>query len=173
MVVVIIFLFTLSIYAYAQEITGAFGIRFGKKLDGLKIIRESKTTSGEPLYEIIPPKPIKLLSEYYVMATPITKKVYSLWGIERNLDEAECKARMEAILIILEKKYKVERRKPLLSFSPGYYIEKGDAQISVRCSQDYMSGYELYIQYYHDKLEKQAKKEAAKLRSQQIDESGL
>ncbi len=161
-----------SVCLLSQEITGAFGIKFGFSLDKLKVIETSETTDGKPLYMIDPPIKVRLLTEYYVMAAPISKRVYSVWGVDRGLEENECLTRLEAILKTLERKYKTRRKEAFSFFDTNYTISKGSVYVHVRCSNE-LTDYTLYVQYYNRPLMKQAKKEEIHLKSQQIDESGL
>ena len=174
MIVIIFLLAVLSSYVFAQEITGAFGIKFGQELKSLKVVRKSETTSGEPLYVIEPPKALKLLSSYVVGITPVSGKVYTIWGIESGLPGEECRSRMQAIAKAIEKKYKIKRKTITFAFAQdGYYFTKGQKRIVVKCVDTFMSGHDLYVQYFDEKLEEQAEKESIKLKSKEIDESGL
>jgi len=77
--IVFAILLTLITVGFTQEITGAFGIKFGEQLDNLEVTDKGETTSGETLYIVKPRKPIKLLPHYVVGVTPISKKVYAIW----------------------------------------------------------------------------------------------
>ncbi len=166
------FILVSTIISFAQEITGAFGIKFGSLLKELNVIKASKTTDGDPLYMIDPPIKLKLLTEYYVMVTPISKKIYSVWGIDKKLKEKECITSLEAILKALERKYKTKRKEIFSFFDTNYMISKGKVYVHVRCSNE-LTDYTLYVQYYHRDLMEQAKQESIRLKSQQIDDSGL
>ncbi len=166
------FISMLAAFSFAQEITGAFGIKFGSSLSELKVIGTSKTTDGDTLYMVDPPIKIKALSEYYVMATPISKKVFSIWGLDEKLQKSECLTRLKAILSALERKYKIKREKMLSIFDENYGVKKGNVEVHVRCSDEF-TDYTLYVQYYHNSLMEQAEKEKIRLKSKEIDESGL
>ncbi len=172
--IILVTLCVLITLGFAQEITGAFGIKFGQKLETLKVVGKNETTSGEPLYVVVPPKALKLLSHYVVGTTPVSEKVYTIWGVESGLSEEECKSRMEAIAKAIERKYKIQRKAITLAFAQeGYYFTKGQKRINVKCVDTFMGGHDLYVQYYDEALEKQAKKESIKVKSKEIDESGL
>lgn len=66
----------------------------------------SKTNHGDNLYIIEPKEKSKYFSKYYAMATPITKKIYSIWGTQEYTNKNECIITLKAIKSLIEDRYK-------------------------------------------------------------------
>lgn len=158
--------------SFAANITGAFGVKLGEKLNKLHVINVSSTTDDEPLYEITPVKRVKFWDDYYVLITPITKKVYSIWGIKRGLSKIDCEANLEAVASIIEKKYRVRKQEPIFSLDKDYFFEKGNGVIDLKCDSNFDSDfnevYDFYIQYYSKELENKASQERVKLKAKGV-----
>ena len=88
--------------------TGAFGIEFGQKLSTLKVLNKGELTSGEAIYQVQSPNPLKgKLDQYFVLITPKTQKVHTIWGNKeyKGFSKQKCEAEKSDIVSILENKY--------------------------------------------------------------------
>lgn len=137
------------------NIKGAFGIKFGDKLDRFKVINKVKTSDGKALYIVKPYKEVKFLNNYAIMVTPKSKRVYSIWGISDDMDLKECKGKLNIISRILQDKYQIKPINSLFSFSQNYVFETPYVKIYLTCNESGHSYYyNLYIRYYNKELEK-------------------
>lgn len=136
------------------NIKGAFGIKFGDKLDRFKVINKVKTSDGKALYIVKPYKEVKILNNYAIMITPKSKRVYSIWGISDDMDLRECKRKLNIVARILQDKYKIKPINSLFSFGQDYVFETPYVKIYLNCNESgYSFYYNLYIRYYNKELE--------------------
>ena len=155
-----------------EEITGAFGINLGNNFDPSSAIGKRELTDGTPMYPFSPKKNFRSFSRYYVLITPKTQKVYSIWGIGSMENDPTCKKEQQLLMAILQKKYGKKEKKDL--FSSLYdteMIDQGDKFILTKCSG--FTDVTIDIRYKDQKLEKLAENERIKLESEKLDSSGL
>ena len=170
--IIILFLLTiLSSLALAQDIEGAFGIKFGQKLSELKVIRSIDEQSNL----VDPPVKVKGLTIYLVNVTPITGHVYLIIGMSDYIEEQECNTLLKTIKYKIEQKYDIKMGKQL-DVETVYRGIKGTKAVDIRCSPTFTDEgvkYRLALIYADIDLTKQAEQEEIKLKSKEIDESGL
>ena len=155
---------------FAQQITGAFGYKLGEKFNFKSATDISKTTGGEPLYQVNPKKKVNFFSTYFVLITPTSKKIREIWGIGDYNNNDTCLNDLETLKIILQKKY----GKPTspISMDKTYIFIQGKRWIDIKCNNNFDSA-ELYIQYVDDNLDNLAKKERAAKVAKKIGNNSL
>lgn len=155
-----------------NKIEGAFGMKLGAIFDSKKAIGKGELTDGTVMYQFAPSNPFRSFKKYYVMITPKTHRIYSIWGIG-NFD-AQAKAEKEQMLILelLNKKYGSQKKEGLMdSLYDVKQVDQGDRSVVVKISG--IMDVTLDIRYYDDKLRTQAEKERIELESKKVDSSGL
>lgn len=168
---VALILLAFSSFTLAQEITGAFGIKFGQPLTDLQIIDKT----GDSMYFVKPPIPIKLFDVYGVEVTPISKKVWNISATKLSLSKNECHDLLKALRYKLESKYTVSFQEET-GVGTTVVTEKNGKGISIMCTPEVTTEgivYYLILVYADLSLHKQAEQETIRLKSQQIDDSGL
>lgn len=147
----------------AEEPKGAFGILFGQPLKELKIIEKSELTSGEPLYKVKAPNPFKnKISEYYVLVTPKTHLVHTIWG-DQSYDYEErgkCVSLKDDIVAVLENKYGPSEESSGMNIKNNRVFSFSDSIIFVKCA-DLKEDFS--IRYINSSLSDQADKEKKEL----------
>lgn len=162
----------LSTVQAEEKVSGAFGIKLGEVFDVSKAIGKSSLTDGTPMYQFSPKKKFRSFSTYYVLITPKTHKVYSIWGIGNMKNDPSCKKEQALVMAILQKKYGKEERSEI--FSSLYdmkNIDQGNRYVLTKCSG--FSDVSLDIRYTDKKLEMLAENERILLESEKVDSSGL
>ena len=160
-----------AIYAFADPISGGFGIKLGDTFDPKQAVKVTKTTSGEPLYGVRPPKKVKYFDQYYVMITPKSHKIREIWGIGRYAKREECMKDFETLSILLSKKYGELKKPAIISMDEILSTSDGDRSVSIRCSG--MMSYHLYLKYISEKLNDLAAQERAEMETKKIDTDAL
>ena len=171
----LIILFVLSIpniILCQKSISGAFGIELGAKFDTTSIIGKGSLTDGTPMYKFKPENSFRSFSRYYVLITPKTKKVYSIWGIGDIDSDAKCRKEQDLVMAILVKKYgEMDDQGLMSSLYDSKTISQGDKSVSTKCSG--FSDVTIDIRYYDHELKTLAEKERIELESDKLDASGL
>jgi hypothetical protein len=105
----------LALNAYgAEKIEGAFGKKLGDVFDRNSAIGTSKLTDGTPMYEFLTTNGFRSFKRYYVLMTPVTHKIYSIWGIG-NVENTEAGQKEQAVIMeILKQKYGSDEKPNLL-----------------------------------------------------------
>ena len=173
----ILLLSPLIAFAGGKPIKGAFGITLGQKFDPKQAIGKASLTDGTPMYEFKPKKPFRAFTEYYVLITPKTHKVYSIWGIGKVENTQKCEKEQNFILTALERKYGIkppdnELIASLSSLYGAKLLQKDGKTIVIKCT-GLTDDYSISISYTDDKLEKVAEKERIELETENTDTGGL
>ena len=156
----------------AEKITGAFGMKLGDAFDPSSAIGRHELTDGTPMYQFRPKKQFRSFSRYYVMITPKTHKIYSIWGIGRMENDPTCKKEQELVMSILKKKYGQPKKKDLtMSLFDAEMIDHGNRDIVCKCSG--FMDVTIDIRYTDRKLKELANKERIEQESEKLDSSGL
>jgi hypothetical protein len=155
---------------FAQSITGAFGFKLGGKFNPKNAIGTSETTSGITMYQINPIKKVKFFSSYYVIITPTSKKIRTIWGIGQYPNNDECLNDLDVLKIILQKKY--GKPESPISMNKTYIFTHGNRGINIKCINNYDNA-DLYIQYIDLNLDKLAVKEKAAKAAKKIGNDSL
>lgn len=144
---------------------GAFGILFGSEKPGLNIIDEKITYTGKRIYEIKPPRPMRdMLQNYYVLLTPYSGKVYSIWAQSTFGEKykSKCEDRKNKLISLLEKEYN-QKFKDFKN--PNYpnrktnfkYMSINNTDITISCMDD---GAILSLKYINAEFAAYAKSES-------------
>jgi len=122
----------------AQEpITGAFGMTLGSVYDHNSTIDIIGTTDGGQLYQFHPQNKFRSFSRYYIMITPKTDKIYSIWGIGDIVKPEVGKKEQAVLMSILENKYGDSEREELFDSSDNVkQIDQGNRFIIVKLSEE-------------------------------------
>lgn len=122
----------------AQEpITGAFGMTLGSVYDHNSTIDIIGTTDGGQLYQFHPQNKFRSFSRYYIMITPKTDKIYSIWGIGDIVKPEVGKKEQAVLMSILENKYGDSEREELPDSSDNVkQIDQGNRFIIVKLSEE-------------------------------------
>ena len=93
-----------------EKIEGAFGKRLGDVFDPTQAIGTSKLTDGTPMYEFVTSTGFRSFKRYYVMVTPTTHKIYSIWGIG-SIENTEAGHKEQAVVMeLLRQKYRATEK---------------------------------------------------------------
>jgi len=158
-----------------QEITGAFGVVLGTKVNLPQWKKTAETTDNKPLYGFTPRNPLQGFTHYYFKATPKTGIIYCVYAQSDCEDTAACRNRQAVILDLLRKKYGEKAEQNLYdTLSDREVITRGTRNIQLKCTGiDGIGRVTLNLFYTDDDLEKQAEKERVELEGKTINGSGL
>ena len=161
-----------SISISEETIKGAFGIELGSSFDPTSAIGTGSLTDGTPMYKFTPSKSFRSFSDYYVLITPQTNKVYAIWGIGDSENDPSCKKEQALVMAILQKKYgKPESDALTSSLYDIKQIDQGNRFVLTKCSG--FTDVSLDIRYKDKELEKLAEQERIIIESEKVDSSGL
>jgi hypothetical protein len=120
----------------ASRIEGAFGARIGDKFDVETAIGKSHMTDGTPLYKFTPINPYDKFDTYYILITPVTKIIYSIWAQGEMENDDACKHEQKVLMELLTGKYGSTKG---TSYSNVFYdvarITQGDRDIYTDCTE--------------------------------------
>ncbi len=160
-----------------QEIIGAFGLQLGDYFDPSSAIGQGELTDGTPMYQFEPKKKFRSFDEYYILVTPMTHKIYGIWGIGTSENPQKCEKEQALIMDLLQKKYGIQKNEG--SFDPATgakNIDQGNRDITVKCSGFVDMSFvdmSINIRYYDRELMKLAEKERIEMIGDKVDASGL
>lgn len=164
--------FTCTTLNAKEKIEGAFNLKLGSTFTESQSTGKSSLTDGTPMLRFSPDKPFRSFSSYYVIVTPKTQKIHSIWGVGSFENKEKCEKEQALVTAILQEKYGDTGDKGLI---PSYYninkIDQGDRAIYTKC--DGYSDVTLSIRYIDSDLRNQAENERIQLESQKLDSSGL
>lgn len=160
-----------ALYAI-DKIAGGFGKKLGQKFAPSQAIGRGALTDGTPMYMFSPSKNFRSFSNYYVLITPTTHKVYSIWGIGEVENTSQCKKEQSVLMAILQKKYgKPEEDGFMAAMSDMKNIDQGNRYVLTKCSG--FGDVTIEIRYKDKKLAALAEKERIIIESEKVDSSGL
>ncbi len=155
-----------------DKIEGAFGKKLGEAFDPASAIGTSKLTDGTPMYEFSTTNGFRSFKRYYVMITPATKKIYSIWAIGSAENTESGKKEQALVMEILQQKYGVKAKPGLFdSLSDVNRIDQGSRYIATKVNG--FTDISLDIRYYDRDLENVAEKERLVEEAKKVDKSGL
>jgi hypothetical protein len=155
-----------------ERIEGAFGVKLGDTFDPVKASGKGALTDGTPMYQFTPEKPFRSFKRYFVMITPKTNRIYSIWGIGDFENTPTAQKEQALILEILKQKYGEKKKEGLMDrLSDIKQIDQGDRSVVVKISG--MMEVTMDIRYYDEPLRKIAEKERLELEAKKVDSSGL
>ncbi|MHC4455340.1 MAG: hypothetical protein ACYSWS_11725 [Planctomycetota bacterium] len=180
-----------------QKIMGAFGVKFGDYFDPSSAIGSGELKGKTPIYQFNPEKKFRSFDRYFVMITPKTHKIYSIWGVGRTRDGNydKCKKEYALIMELLQKRYGSKEKE---AFSNSIFltnsVNQGNRHVLVQCGYGtdisiksghghdahLQVGYPIEIRYYDQKMKKLVEKERIEIEKERIeiecskiDDSGL
>lgn len=155
-----------------ETIKGAFGMLLGSTLKESQVLGTSELTDGTPMYQFEPTSPYRAFQAYYVMITPKTHQIYSIWGIGETETSGKAENERDVLLEILSKKYgKVDEDSFGGVLNGAKSITAGSRQIIVKAGG--FSNGEIEIRYYDNDLRDKAEKERIEMEASKVDASGL
>ena len=172
--IVILLVMTLASFNIqsSELINGAFGLELGNVFETNDAIGRGELTDGTPMYKFLPSKSFRSFSRYFVLITPKTRKIYSIWGIGNTENDASCKKEQALVMSILQSKYGDLDK---ADFTDSLYdikkINQGNRSILTKCNG--FSEATLDIRYKDDELAKIAENERIIIESEKVDSSGL
>lgn len=114
-----------------KEISGLCGIKFGSRFQKNNNRNNSSLNSGETLYAVSAPRKFMGFTNYYLLITPTSEKVYSIWMVREFKKAAEGRAEFDKVAAVLENHYKIKGERELsidpvtiFNFDNGYIILK-------------------------------------------------
>ena len=155
-----------------QEIMGAFGVKLGDYFEPSSAIGTRELTDGTPMYRFNPEKKFRSFDRYFVMITPKTHKIYSIWGLGTAENSDKCKNEQALIMELLQKKYGVKEKEGFFDTLSGVKsVDQGNKDVLVKCSG--FMDISIEIRYYDRELKKLAEKERIEIEGSKVDDSGL
>lgn len=156
----------------ADKIEGAFGLRLGSVFDPTNAIGTSKLTDGTPMHEVSTTNGFRAFKRYYVMITPTTKKIYSIWGIGTAKNTETGKKEQSLIMEILQQKYGTKKKEGVMdAMSDAKRVDQGNRYILSKISG--FTDITHDIRYYDRDLEELAEKERLTEEAKKVDKGGL
>ena len=160
-----------SVFA-TDKIEGAFGMALGQKFDPEKAIGTSSLTDGTPMYQFNPEKPFRSFTKYFVMITPTSHQIYSIWGMGSSENTETAQKEQAVVIEILKQKYGEEEKQGLMdTISDIKQIIQGDRNVIVKVSG--FTDVAIDIRYTDSKPEELAENERLALEAKKVDSSGL
>lgn len=157
-----------------SEIEGAFGKRLGEIFDLSTALGRDDEKDGTPIYEFAPDKRFGTMDKYYVVITPLTHKICSIWA-KGPMKAAPRSGNLDAIIAMLEQKYGENQASDRQNGNRQYYI-RGNHCVYVSVAR-YMKDDEIIqIEYTDSSLNRTAEaenKEILKQKVRKLDNSGL
>lgn len=150
--VIIPFICMVSFNTYADDINGAFGLKFNDKIE--------KANKSLDRYKIKPEKRFELFNEYFVSLTPKTKRIYSITGSGEV--SAGCREDMNLIKTLLEDKYpdfesiKIVTQDMATNPYRAVTFKKDKVKVILSCSEE---NEKIAITYINFDIEKEAEDE--------------
>ncbi|SUO95277.1 hypothetical protein [Suttonella ornithocola] len=161
----------LSSFTYAAEIEGAFGYKFGDKVD--LNTGKVKQDKGSIAYLNLdkPPKGLEILM---IGFAPDTNEIMSLVGLS-SYTEDKCDEVAESYRVAIEKKYNEKMQAPtVFTDDTKYILTKNNKEIRLECRYDFSNDESMFIIYYTDnKREKASKQRTAERDAEKLDSSQL
>jgi hypothetical protein len=161
-ILILILLMPLPLYAEEGAIAGAFGLKFGERLDVEKLEKLEASAYGDG-YAISPEKPYKPLHEYVAFVTLHSNKVFKIVGKGKFKSMKACREELLLLEDALSKKYIKTSGKVSDKFGdiPKIAFGKTERRITGMCVGGFF-GKELVLTYLDRELEKQGKAEINK-----------
>jgi predicted RNA-binding Zn-ribbon protein involved in translation (DUF1610 family) len=155
-----------------EKIEGAFGKKLGGVFNPASAINTSKLTDGTAMYEFYTANKFRSFEHYYVLITPTTHKIYSIWGIG-SVENTEAGQKEQAVVMeLLKQKYGTEEKQGLFdTIGDVKRIDYGNRYIMTKITG--FTDVTLDIRYYDSELEKLAEQERIASEIQKTDKTGL
>ncbi len=142
--------------AQTQKIQGAFGFYLGENFKPAAASDNTTIATGETLYRIKPKEKFRKFSTYYVLITPVGKKIYGIWAEVDLKNRPQAEREFKVVLTLLEKKYETKAAAGIIPSMLRKSIKINNRTITLSSS----IGGEVKLHYTDDLLKAQADKEA-------------
>lgn len=156
----------------AEKIEGAFGMKLGEVFEPAKAVGKSELTDGTPMYEFAPEKTFRSFKKYFVLITPKTNRIYSIWGIGSAENTPTAQKEQALIMEILRQKYGEGEKQGIFdAMTDLTRVNQGERQVMVKISG--ITDVTIDIRYYDAPLTKLAEKERLEIEAKKVDSSSL
>ncbi len=142
--------------AQIQKIQGAFGFHLGEIFKPKSASDNMTIATGETLYRIKPKEKFRKFNTYYVLITPVSKKIYGIWAEVDLKNRPQAEREFKVVLTLLEKKYETKAAAGIIPSMLRKSIKINNRTITLSSS---IIG-EVKLHYTDDLLKAQADKEA-------------
>lgn len=155
-----------------EKIEGAFSRKLGETFSPLSAIDTSSLTDGTPMYEFNAANGLQSFDHYYVLITPATHKIYSIWATG-SFDNTETAKKEQAVVIeMLQQKYGPPAEQGIDDvIDNAEKINQGNRYVMTRI--DGLVEATLTLRYNDTDLEKLAEQERIAGAVQNTDKTGL
>lgn len=155
-----------------DKIEAAFGRELGAYYDPSFAAGTSTLTDGTPLYEFNPASGFRSFDHYYVLITPKTHRIYSIWATE-SLNNMEMAKKEQAVVMeMLKEKYGAPSAPGLADIMASVQqIDQGSRYVLTRIDDN--ADVTLSIRYDDNDIEKIAEQERIADQIQKTDKTGL
>lgn len=153
-------------------INEAFGKKLGSVFNPASAIGEGALTNGTRMYQFTPTKSFRSFTKYYVLITPKTHQIYSIWAIGEVTNTETGKKEQDLIMELLTKKYGASEKQGIFdTMRDSKIITHGTRSVSTKISG--IIDATLDIRYTDHDLDKIAEKERLSIEGNKVDASGL
>jgi hypothetical protein len=155
-----------------NQISEAFGMKLGDIFDPANATGTGTLTNGTPEYDITPVSPFRSFTDYYILITPLTHKIYAIEA-QGNFDNSDMAKKEQAVIMqLLTDKYgPVADQEPDEIMDNGQHISQGHRLVLT--SVKGFTTATLLIQYIDTDLAGLAEKERIKTEAKKVDAGGL
>jgi len=177
-IIAFVLTFVINIYCCAQTpapaaakpLLGAFGVKFNTIWQPRESQDNSQLQDGETMYAFTPKPGLSGFSDYYVMITPITHKVYSIWACA-EVPRANGLNFYEQVVALYEKKYGKGKSDLSIGSRTTFFYPAGSS-ILIKYSSDHKAA-SIDIRYYNRENEELAKKERIEKANSGVNTEGI
>ena len=155
-----------------DKIEGAFGKKLGATFSASDSIGKGALTDGTTMYRFQPESPFRSLTEYYVLTTPSTNRIYCIWAQGPTENTASAKKEQAVLMELLQQKYgQAQRPGAFDAMTDLKQISQGSRYIVTK-----VTGFVkpmLEVRYYDSELSKAAEQERLSIEAKKASSSGL
>lgn len=154
---------TTTVSKIKNEITGLCGLNFGSNFTVSDSPKNGKLTSGEIMYYTSPNKTFMGFSEYYVLVTPNTNKIYCILLQQNFKNGTMADEEFEKVDAVLENYYKIKGESDITFGGKTKIYRFDNGNIVIKSKRGFQDG-SLELQAYSDdfiKLNQEEKKTSA------------
>lgn len=163
--------FLVSVPAEAAP-DGAFGKTLGDVFKTPKYPAR-QADDGQPLYAFKPKHPYEGLSNYYVLTTPVTRRIYEIWATGAFPSLPSCHRELETVHKILILRHSRNGGVTPMPDGGVRIVVMPRMTILAFCEADDRGRATLFLQYRDNLLGEEAKSEAADKRAKGADIEGM
>lgn len=154
-----------------KQITGAFGVNLGTKVDVSQFAVAGSMEDETPFYGFTPGEPLAGIAKYYFLATPKTGIIYRIWAKWDCPNGEVCDDRQAILAEALRKKYNEPKDPDIISDLQE--IQRGNREITCDCKGKIINSdpllsccYEVTLDYIDYDLQNQAQQERDDIQKQ-------